>query len=145
MPVGGLLVSQVICPSLRLSSPRPQSTSTAPNSQQQEFDNCYSSSTHQPTAALQIDQSLYRNWKLCRQPRFTACSARESTTTEITGPKLIGYKLDRYNFMKTIQTVVLAADVFQLFKRWKTSAGSTTVWMVETQLCKLSGTSDAFV
>ena len=39
VPVGGLLVSQVICPSLRLSSPRPQSTSTAPNSQQQEFDN----------------------------------------------------------------------------------------------------------
>ena len=34
-----ILVSQVICPSLRLSSPRPQSTSTAPNSQQQEFDN----------------------------------------------------------------------------------------------------------
>ena len=39
MPIGGLLVSQVSCPSLRLSSPRPQSTSTAPNSQQQEFDN----------------------------------------------------------------------------------------------------------
>ena len=50
-----------------------------------------SSSTHQPTATLQIDQSLYHTWKLCRQPGFTACSARESTTTEITGPKLIGY------------------------------------------------------
>ena len=37
--VGGLLVSQVICPSLRLAWPRPQLTSTAPNSQQQEFDN----------------------------------------------------------------------------------------------------------
>ena len=49
-----------------------------------------SSSTHQPTAALQIDQSLYHTLKLCRQPGFTACSARESTTTEITGPKLIG-------------------------------------------------------
>ena len=30
-------------------------------------------------------------------------------------------------------------------KNWKTSAVSTTVWMVETQLCKLRGTSDAFV
>ena len=30
-------------------------------------------------------------------------------------------------------------------KSWKTSAVSTTVWMVETQLCKLRGTSDAFV
>ena len=50
-----------------------------------------SSSTHQPTATLQIDQSLYHTWKLCRQPGFPACSARESTTTEITGPKLIGY------------------------------------------------------
>ena len=49
-----------------------------------------SSSTHQPPAALQIDQSLYSTWKMCRQPGFTACSARESTTTEITGPKLIG-------------------------------------------------------
>ena len=28
---------------------------------------------------------------------------------------------------------------------WKTSAVSTTVWMVETQLCKLRGTSDTFV
>ena len=56
-----------------------------------------SSSTHQPTAALQIDQSLYHNWKLCRQPGFTACSARESTTTEITGPKMIGLSY-RYSF-----------------------------------------------
>ena len=30
-------------------------------------------------------------------------------------------------------------------KSWKTSAVSTTVWMVETQRCKLRGTSDAFV
>ena len=37
--VGGNLVSQVICTSLRLSSPRPQSTSTASNCQQQKFDN----------------------------------------------------------------------------------------------------------
>ena len=29
-------------------------------------------------------------------------------------------------------------------KSWKTSAVSTTVWMVETQLCKLRGTSDEF-
>ena len=29
-------------------------------------------------------------------------------------------------------------------KSWKTSAVTTTVWMVETQLCKLRGTSDAF-
>ena len=30
-------------------------------------------------------------------------------------------------------------------KSWKTSAVSTAVWMVETQLCKLRGTSDTFV
>ena len=30
-------------------------------------------------------------------------------------------------------------------KSWKTSAVSTTVWMVETKLCKLRGTSDTFV
>ena len=30
-------------------------------------------------------------------------------------------------------------------KSWKTSAVSTTVWMVGTQLCKLRGTSDTFV
>ena len=30
-------------------------------------------------------------------------------------------------------------------KSWKTSAVSTTVWMVEAQHCKLRGTSDAFV
>ena len=30
-------------------------------------------------------------------------------------------------------------------KKWKTSAVSTTDWMVETQLCKLRGTSDTFV
>ena len=32
-----------------------------------------------------------------------------------------------------------------LYKKWKTSAVSTTDWMVETQLCKLRGTSDTFV
>ena len=32
-----------------------------------------------------------------------------------------------------------------LIKSWKTSAVSTTVWMVETKLCKLRGTSDTFV
>ena len=108
MPVGGLLVSQVICPNLRLSSPRLQSTSTAPNSQQQEFDNINnrnsttnSRSTHQPTAALLIDQSLHYTWKLCRQPGFTAHSARESTSTEITGPKLIRYTgTPEYNVIK---------------------------------------------
>ena len=56
-----------------------------------------SSSTHQPTAALQIDQSLYHTWKLCRQPGFTACSARESATAEELVPgairgRLYGYK-----------------------------------------------------
>ena len=30
-------------------------------------------------------------------------------------------------------------------KSWKTSAVSTAVWMVGTQLCKLRGTSDTFV
>ena len=30
-------------------------------------------------------------------------------------------------------------------KKWKTSAVSTTDWMVETQLCNLRGTSDTFV
>ena len=30
-------------------------------------------------------------------------------------------------------------------KSWKTSAVSTTDWMVETQLCNLRGTSDTFV
>ena len=62
------------------------------------------------------------------------------------------------SWVSTIQTVVLTADVFQLLikklqslllsrmnepylkKNWKTSAVSTTVWMVETQLCKLRGT-----
>ena len=33
----------------------------------------------------------------------------------------------------------------RFIKSWKTSAVSTTVWMVETQLCKLRGTSDTFV
>ena len=31
------------------------------------------------------------------------------------------------------------------YKSWKTSAVSTTVWIVETQLCKLRGTSDTCV
>ena len=35
---------------------------------------------------------------------------------------------------------IIAVRVF--IKSWKTSAVSTTVWMVETQLCKLRGTSD---
>ena len=36
-------------------------------------------------------------------------------------------------------------SIFYFIKSWKTSAVSTTVWMVETQLCKLRGTSDTFV
>ena len=40
----------------------------------------------------------------------------------------------------------LKGFAFQCFiKSWKTSSVSTTVWMVETQLCKLRGTSDTFV
>ena len=46
-------------------------------------------------------------------------------------------------WVSTIHKVVLTADVFQLFF-WKTLAVSTTLWMVETQLCKLRGTSDFF-
>ena len=34
---------------------------------------------------------------------------------------------------------------FNFINSWTTSAVSTTVWMVETQLCKLRGTSDTFV
>ena len=42
------------------------------------------------------------------------------------------------SWVSTIQTVVLTADVFQLFtKKWKKSAVSTTDWRVETQLCKV--------
>ena len=35
--------------------------------------------------------------------------------------------------------------IILFIKSWKTSAVSTTVGMVETQLCKLRGTSDTFV
>ena len=60
----------------------------------------------------------------------------------------------------TIQSVVFAADVFQLkklknvsckydrlngWKKLKTPAASTTDWMVEAELCKLRGTSDMYV
>ena len=34
---------------------------------------------------------------------------------------------------------------FFFIKNWKTSAVSTTMWMVETQLCKLRGTSDIYI
>ena len=37
------------------------------------------------------------------------------------------------------------SHAIQNIKKWKTSAVSTTDWMVETQLCKLRGTSDTFV
>ena len=89
VPVGGLLVSQVICPSLRLSSPRPQSTSTAPNSQQQEFDN--KQQHHPPANSSTPNRPESITPGNCLQPGFTACSARESTSTEKSGPKLIGY------------------------------------------------------
>ena len=35
-------------------------------------------------------------------------------------------------------------DYFFFIKNWKTSAVSTTMWMVEIQLCKLRGTSDIY-
>ena len=35
--------------------------------------------------------------------------------------------------------------ILRYVKNWKTSAVSTTDWMVQTQLCKLRGTSDTFV
>ena len=40
---------------------------------------------------------------------------------------------------------VLAYRTMHFIKSWKTSAVSTTVWMVETQLSKLRGTSDTYV
>ena len=36
-------------------------------------------------------------------------------------------------------------EPYNYIKNWKTSAVSTTDWMVETQLCKLRDTSDTFV
>ena len=64
-----------------------------------------SSSTLKPTAPLQIDRSLYHTWKLCRQPGFTACSARESTTTERSGPmgRVHIYIHNYPSFLKTAQ------------------------------------------
>ena len=44
-----------------------------------------------------------------------------------------------------VRCTSLAAGRIGLIKSWKTSAVSTTVWMIETQLCKLRGTSDTFV
>ena len=41
--------------------------------------------------------------------------------------------------------VFLMIICFFLVKKWKTSAVSTTDWIVETQLCKRRGTSDTFV
>ena len=41
--------------------------------------------------------------------------------------------------------LIIGFFFFNFIKSWKTSAVSTTVWMVETQLCKLRGTSDMFV
>ena len=78
-----------ICPSLRLSSPRPQSTSTAPNSQQQEFDK--KQQHHPPANSSTPKRPESITPGNCLQPGFTACSARESTSTEKSGPKLIGY------------------------------------------------------
>ena len=47
--------------------------------------------------------------------------------------------------MDTESLWVTIIIIFFLIKSWKTSAVSRTVWMVETQLCKLRGTSDTFV
>ena len=43
-----------------------------------------------------------------------------------------------------LQYALFLSKVFILVQNWKTSAVSTTAWMVETQLCKLRGTSDIY-
>ena len=43
-----------------------------------------------------------------------------------------------------VSTIHGCTHILVYIRSWKTSAVSTTVWMVETQLCKLRGTSDTF-
>ena len=119
VPVGGLLVSQVICPSLRLSSPRPQSTSTALNFQQQEFDNkqqqhppADSSTPNRPESISHLETV-----PPTRLHRVVRSRVNDYGNNWSDGQY-------RYNFIKS----------------WKTSAVSTTVWMVETKPCQLRDT-----
>ena len=50
-----------------------------------------------------------------------------------------------YRAVFLLRHIYHPAHVFYFIKSWKTSAVSTTMWMVETQLCKLRGTSDIFI
>ena len=49
------------------------------------------------------------------------------------------------SWVSTIQTVVLIADVFQLFKKMKNVSCEYDRWVVETQLYKLRDTSDTLI
>ena len=48
-------------------------------------------------------------------------------------------------YLVSVRRMVMMKRIVLSIKSWKTSAVSTTVWMVETQFCKLRGTSDTFV
>ena len=56
--------------------------------------------------------------------------------------KNVSCEYDRLNGWNS--TLQAAWHIYSFIKSWKTSAVSTTVWMVETQLCKLRGPSDIY-
>ena len=51
-----------------------------------------------------------------------------------------GTGLSLIHISEPTRRYAISYAVFCLKKKWRTSAVSTTVWMVETQLCKLRGT-----
>ena len=52
--------------------------------------------------------------------------------------------LQSYSDWSFSSVIIINTPEYFFIKSWKTSAVSTTVWMVDTQLCKLRGTSDTF-
>ena len=88
-----------------------------------------SSQTVAPTAVCSTHIPRWTGtWSLCTQT-----------------PRIFSWK--QHNYQRSTATAVkLRVHVgFNFINSWTTSAVRTTVWMVETQLCKLRGTSDTFV
>ena len=99
-----------------------------------------------PTYILRKDETwntrgryFVLNWVLLRSNNHIVGLVHK--TTDNTNASDVPRSLQ--SWVSTFLTVVLTADVFQLFiyiQRAKTSAVSNTVLMVEAQLCKLLGT-----
>ena len=132
-----------ICSRMQGASLRGRLPPPATLAHKEELNSMRMAESHREVHGFRCKLATCKCQELHRPRKHAACMGeivRMERKSSVQATSIITSAINR-PLCEWLYMVVGRAD---FIKSWKTSAVSTTVWMVETQLCKLRGTSDIY-